>query len=105
MSCPIRFGGTVVITCTPPAHLGRFGAEHAHRQYAPFFVTTSTIVGNISMDPQFVDPTVPDVHLRSNSPCIDAGTDVGLPYLGLAPDMGAFEFVAYQMHLPLILKE
>jgi hypothetical protein len=48
--------------------------------------------GNISVDPQFVDATVPDVHLQPVSPCIDAGIDVGLPYLGLAPDMGAFEF-------------
>jgi hypothetical protein len=35
---------------------------------------------------------VPDVHLQLGSPCIDAGIDVGLPYLGSAPDMGAFEF-------------
>jgi hypothetical protein len=35
---------------------------------------------------------VPDVHLQPGSPCIDAGIDVGLPYLGSAPDMGAFEF-------------
>jgi hypothetical protein len=48
--------------------------------------------GNISVDPQFVDATTPDVHLQPGSPCIDAGIDVGLPYLGLAPDMGASEF-------------
>jgi hypothetical protein len=48
--------------------------------------------GNISVEPQFVDATVPDVHLQSSSPCIDAGVDVGLPYLGSAPDIGAFEF-------------
>jgi hypothetical protein len=48
--------------------------------------------GNISVDPQFMDATVPDVHLQPGLPCIDAGVDVGLPYLGSAPDMGAFEF-------------
>jgi hypothetical protein len=32
--------------------------------------------GNISVDPQFVDATVPDVHLQPGSPCIDAGIDV-----------------------------
>jgi hypothetical protein len=48
--------------------------------------------GNISVDPQFVDVTVPDVHLQPGSPCIDVGVDVGLPYLGSAPDTGAFEF-------------
>jgi len=48
--------------------------------------------GNISDDPRFLDAAAPDVRLRSDSPCIDAGVDVGMPYLGLAPDMGAFEF-------------
>jgi hypothetical protein len=61
--------------------------------------------GNICVDPQFVDATAPDVHLQPGSPCIDAGVDVGLPYVGLAPDMGAFEFALYQIYLPLILKE
>jgi hypothetical protein len=48
--------------------------------------------GNISVDPLFVDLDVPDVRLQPGSPCIDAGEDVGLPYLGTSPDMGAFEF-------------
>ena len=59
--------------------------------------------GNISVDPQFVDATVPDVHLQLGSPCIDAGVDVGLPYLDSAPDMGAFEFAAFRIYLPLIV--
>jgi len=32
-------------------------------------------------------------NLQSGSPAIDAGIDVGLPYNGLAPDLGAFEYV------------
>ena len=32
------------------------------------------------------------MHLLADSPCIDAGIDVGLPYYGIAPDMGAFEW-------------
>lgn len=47
---------------------------------------------NISVDPLFMDLAVPDVSLQPGSPCIDAGVDVGLPYLGTAPDIGAFEF-------------
>ena len=31
-------------------------------------------------------------NLRPGSPCIDAGTDMGLPFNGEAPDMGAREF-------------
>jgi len=36
-------------------------------------------------------PVVPFLRLASNSALIDKGTDVGLPYAGKAPDLGAFE--------------
>lgn len=73
-------------------------------EYTPAQINAGAFqTGNISVDPQFVDATAPDVHLQPGSPCIDAGGDVGLPYLGLAPDMGAFEFAAYQIYLPLAL--
>ncbi|MFB6319600.1 right-handed parallel beta-helix repeat-containing protein [Saccharicrinis sp. FJH54] len=39
-------------------------------------------------------PDVPFMHLVSGSVFIDAGTDVGLPYSGSAPDLGAFEFTS-----------
>ena len=48
--------------------------------------------GNISIDPWFTEPTEPDVHLRRGSPCIDTGLDLGEPFAGLAPDMGAVEY-------------
>jgi hypothetical protein len=32
------------------------------------------------------------LHLAQASPCIDAGVDVGVAYVGDAPDLGAFEF-------------
>jgi hypothetical protein len=47
--------------------------------------------GNVSVDPQSVDTSAPDVQLQPGSPMIDAGTDVGLPFCGLMPDMGALE--------------
>ena len=47
--------------------------------------------GDISADPMFVDIDKGDYRLRSGSPCVDAGIDVGLKYNGAAPDMGAFE--------------
>ncbi|WP_418262168.1 right-handed parallel beta-helix repeat-containing protein [Flavobacterium faecale] len=40
------------------------------------------------------DGSLPDVsfmHLKSDSDLIDKGTDVGLPFKGVAPDIGAFE--------------
>jgi MYXO-CTERM domain-containing protein len=34
------------------------------------------------------------MHLTAGSPMIDKGTDVGLPYVGAAPDLGAYEYGA-----------
>lgn len=42
--------------------------------------------------PLFFNAALHDFNLRENSPCIDAGVNVGLPYHGSAPDMGALEF-------------
>lgn len=42
-------------------------------------------------DPLFVNPSAGEFHLQANSPAIDAGVDVGLPYVGTAPDIGAYE--------------
>jgi uncharacterized repeat protein (TIGR02059 family) len=40
-------------------------------------------------NPRFISSS--DYHLQLSSPAIDAGTDVGLPYSGKAPDLGAYE--------------
>jgi hypothetical protein len=42
-------------------------------------------------DPLFVKPANNDFRLRAGSPAIDAGVDVGLPFQGDAPDIGAYE--------------
>lgn len=42
-------------------------------------------------DPGLVDPANNDLRLAPGSPAIDAGVDVGLPYTGSAPDLGALE--------------
>jgi hypothetical protein len=63
------------------------GTEHS-----PADVNQGTFQsGNLSVDPLFVNASLPDVHLTANSPAIDNGVDVGLFYLGDAPDMGVFE--------------
>lgn len=56
----------------------------------PTQATSSVIgisAGFINPDDQFS----PDFHLIDSSHCIDAGTDTGLPYAGIAPDLGAYE--------------
>jgi len=44
------------------------------------------------VNPLFINTSQGDFHLQTNSPCIDAGLDIGLPYNGNAPDMGCYEF-------------
>ena len=39
----------------------------------------------------FISPTT-NFHLQSSSPAINTGTNVGIPYLGIAPDMGCYEY-------------
>ena len=53
---------------------------------------------SLFVDPGFVDldlskdPDQWDLHLKPTSPLINAGVDVGLPYLGSAPDIGMYEY-------------
>ena len=51
-----------------------------------------TDVNPVFGNPLFVNVDEADFHLQENSPAIDAGTDVGLPYTGAAQDIGAFEY-------------
>jgi hypothetical protein len=53
--------------------------------------TTVAGPGEITANPRFPVGTPPDYHLVPGSPAIDAGTDVGLAYVGSRPDMGAIE--------------
>jgi PKD repeat protein len=51
----------------------------------------------LAMAPRNADYSLPNngfARLASGSDMIDAGIDVGLPYNGSAPDLGAYEFVA-----------
>jgi hypothetical protein len=66
----------------------------------PTSVTSATSADFLSIDtsgvrgPRKPDGSLPDVnfmHLASGSHFIDAGTNVGIPYNGTAPDLGAFE--------------
>lgn len=63
------------------------------------------IEGNLSEDPLFNDPENGNYTLQEGSPCIDTGTadidgdgvDDITDFIGSAPDMGAFEFIAASM--------
>lgn len=54
-----------------------------------------------NIDPRFVDAGSHDYKLRSTSPAINSGANVGLPYKGSAPDIGAFEFSEQNDEKPL----
>ncbi|MGB2866833.1 MAG: right-handed parallel beta-helix repeat-containing protein [Bacteroidota bacterium] len=77
--------------------LGAFAVQQTNSWMSPFVVTTGDF---ISIDTSGVrgarkaDGSLPDIsflHLAQGSDLINAGVDVGLPYKGSAPDLGAFE--------------
>ncbi|WP_396612887.1 hypothetical protein ACH9L7_06335 [Haloferax sp. S1W] len=64
--------------------------------YQPFNVRGEHNSWNLGIDnPKFVRTAAGGdfLHLSKGSPCIDVGVDIGEPYLGAAPALGAFEFV------------
>jgi hypothetical protein len=52
--------------------------------------TAYTYNNNLSVNPLFVSAT--DFHLQVTSPVIDKGVNLGIPFTGIAPDMGYAEF-------------
>lgn len=61
---------------------------------AEFDAVYSTGSGLQNTDPIFVGVEGGNFMLKANSPLIDQGIDVGLPFVGSAPDIGAYEFGA-----------
>ena len=62
------------------------------------YLQTGNLTGT---DPQFANVAAHDFSLRSGSPAIDFGINVGLPYQGRAPDAGAKEFGSTPRSAPL----
>jgi hypothetical protein len=48
-------------------------------------------------------PVLTFLHLRDDSPLVDAGTDVGLDYNGVAPDIGAYETGSDETTIPRVV--
>ncbi|NQU85892.1 MAG: right-handed parallel beta-helix repeat-containing protein [Mariniphaga sp.] len=78
--------------------LGGFAIQETNSWIVPFIVNEEDFVSldaSTASTPREADGSLPDIeflHLASGSDLIDAGVDVGLPFQGTAPDLGAFEF-------------
>ncbi len=78
--------------------LASFAVQQTNSWLSPFSVSSADFVGIDTAGvrgPRKADGGLPDVsfmHLAEGSKLIDAGTDVGLPFVGSAPDLGAFEY-------------
>lgn len=86
------------ISLNGSVELGSFAIQEKNSWLSPFNISENDFV-SIDASEAFAtrkeDGSLPDInfmHLASNSQFIDAGVDVGLPYYGTAPDLGAFEF-------------
>jgi hypothetical protein len=85
----VSFNGSV--------QLGNFAVQETNSWYSPFVVTVEDF---LSLDPasasalRQLDGSLPKIefmHLAAGSDLIDAGVDLGMPFKGKAPDLGAFE--------------
>jgi len=77
--------------------LGNFAVQETNSWLPPFVVTADDFLSldsSFSSAPRLPDGSLPEIeflHLAEGSDLIDAGVDLGLPYYGAAPDLGAFE--------------
>ena len=73
------------------------GIDHQYNSWNGMVVTASDFLSLdttdvvLSRNNDGILPQIDFLRLASDSPLIDAGIDVGLPYEGNAPDLGAFE--------------
>lgn len=99
-TCSVTLRNNVLSHCSEAGILDRFAPASITHGYNLFFRNTkdydylaSAGEHEFNADPMYSAPGEPfyDYTLQSASPAIDAGTYVGLPYNGSAPDLGAFE--------------
>ncbi len=77
--------------------LGSFAMQEANSWLLPDTVKTDDFISleiDAAAEPRQADGSLPEInflHLAEGSDLIDAGVDLGYPYNGAAPDLGAFE--------------
>jgi hypothetical protein len=101
---PLEPGKTASVTnslyLTGGNSLGSFVVQTTNGWQSPFSVTSAdfiTIDPTQAYAPRKADGSLPDIsfmHLAAGSDLIDGGTNAGLPYNGLGPDLGYFEYYA-----------
>ena len=75
----------------------QFVGPFVELEFGPFCAKGGPSAG-MRVDPPTSPKLVPDFgrarayRLAEGSPCIDGGVEAGLPFVGAAPDLGAFEF-------------
>jgi hypothetical protein len=86
-------GVDIDYNCYYPDGAAFFSFENTDTNFAGWKSGTGKDAHSIITNPTFVGAS--DFHLQAGSPCINAGTDVGMgfPVLGAAPDMGIYEEV------------
>jgi hypothetical protein len=104
ISLALAAGKTATITnCvsagTGGRSLGSFVVQVTDSWLSPFVVTNADFLSvdpAAAYGPRNADGSLPEIlfmHLATGSDLIAGGTDVGLPYQGPAPDLGAFAYV------------
>jgi len=99
-SSPVTYDPASVFTVTNCLALGTSGTSFRSTTLLTTSNFATTMADYQSTDttgisgPRQADGRLPDIafmHLSPGSQCIDAGTDIGLPFKGAAPDLGCFE--------------
>ena len=91
----IEFRNNIIYQVTNGIFTINPSLAHTHNMFydlsGTMYQGTGVGAGETTADPKFVNAAARDFHLQIGSPAIDAGFDVGLPFNGTAPDLGAFE--------------